>query len=312
MTLILAFAWPTHVFQVTDRLLTDTSEQKPFDPMANKNVIYRARDAIVSMAYTGHAYINGIPTDQWIVEKLRGEAFPQQERMMAVSFGPNLHWMDVGQSIQHLQTELNRVLDANARQSFQLMVVGWKRERRKRCAPILWCSEYHASSGQLETNRRPRDWQYSSNYPIVGAPDANVSLAELKAAMARIKPTRSTEEIEEVLEDTIRKVSQNNNMVGPNCMSIHLPHPNLSPVVKATYRPLQPGQAIMYTDEWRRTIPAAYSPWLLGSNTTVTPAIVVGKGWRFGLDSFEVQFDGPESPGGPEGVFSRQDRPMLV
>lgn len=74
MTLILTHlsAGYPYALQVTDRLVTKGGS--PFDPLANKNIVYVARNAIVSIAYTGLAYIDGIPTDVWIAERLVGGA----------------------------------------------------------------------------------------------------------------------------------------------------------------------------------------------------------------------------------------------
>jgi len=126
-----------------------------------------------------------------------------------------------------------------------------------------------------------------------------------------MKQSGSADKIEGVLVDGVREVAGKNIRVGPNCMSIQLPHPNLSRVVKATYCPVTQGQALMYTEQSRRIVPAAYSPWLIGPGTVVRPAILIGKGWRFGFNLFEVQLDGPESPGGPRAFFGSQDRKKL-
>lgn len=52
----------------------------PFDPEANKTIVYVARDAIVSIGYTGRAYLEGRPTDQWIAEQLIGEEVASRAR----------------------------------------------------------------------------------------------------------------------------------------------------------------------------------------------------------------------------------------
>src|SRR2546426_11774173 len=101
MTLILAVTCPVYVFQVTDRLLTGLSVNKPFDPMANKNLIYRARDAVASIAYTGRAYINPVPTDNWMAERLQGiSPLAGAEPPLGIRLGGKAAtaWLDLGQS----------------------------------------------------------------------------------------------------------------------------------------------------------------------------------------------------------------------
>src|SRR5437867_2015050 len=61
MTPIVSLASRRYVLQVGDRLVTRAAH--PFDPFSNKAVIYFARDAVVSISYTGLAYLESLPTD---------------------------------------------------------------------------------------------------------------------------------------------------------------------------------------------------------------------------------------------------------
>lgn len=76
MTLVLSFACPGVAVQVADRLVSEMrgTRLSAFDEMANKLVIYRATDAMVSIGYAGQAYIGEVPTDEWIVEVLTGQS----------------------------------------------------------------------------------------------------------------------------------------------------------------------------------------------------------------------------------------------
>ncbi len=69
MTLILTLATPRYILQVSDRLVTRGDSR--FDPASNKIVIYHAKNALVAIGYSGLAYLEGVPTDQWIAQKLR-------------------------------------------------------------------------------------------------------------------------------------------------------------------------------------------------------------------------------------------------
>ena len=55
-------------FQVSDRLVTQAHRE--FDPQYNKTVVFRASDGIVSIGFAGHAYLENLPTDTWIVKTL--------------------------------------------------------------------------------------------------------------------------------------------------------------------------------------------------------------------------------------------------
>ena len=72
MTLHLTQISPLYTLQVGDRLVSGSIH----DPLANKNIIYWARDGFFTIGYSGLAYLQGKPTDQWIAEKLWGDVIP--------------------------------------------------------------------------------------------------------------------------------------------------------------------------------------------------------------------------------------------
>ncbi|HKO14424.1 MAG TPA: hypothetical protein VJV22_20815, partial [Acidobacteriaceae bacterium] len=73
MTLITGIVNLRGAIHVSDRLTTLLSNGRPFDPLANKTIIYLCDGAVVTIGYTGIAYISGRPTDVWIAEQLVGQ-----------------------------------------------------------------------------------------------------------------------------------------------------------------------------------------------------------------------------------------------
>lgn len=71
MTLILTLVTPSQVLQVSDRLVTRGTSR--FDEFANKNVIFLAKNALVTIGYSGLAYLDGVPTDHWLAEQIVDE-----------------------------------------------------------------------------------------------------------------------------------------------------------------------------------------------------------------------------------------------
>jgi hypothetical protein len=45
---------------------------EPWDPVSNKSVVLLARDGLITMGYSGPAFISGATTDGWIAEVLTG------------------------------------------------------------------------------------------------------------------------------------------------------------------------------------------------------------------------------------------------
>src|SRR5262245_32888941 len=115
MTLHLTQISNRYTLQVSDRLVSGGVQ----DPLANKNLIYWARDALVTIAYSGLAYElsrsdHNTPTDEWIAEILRGGPIPRgPDGVRPASFGSDKisGWLDVGQSILLLRDQLQQSLD---------------------------------------------------------------------------------------------------------------------------------------------------------------------------------------------------------
>jgi hypothetical protein len=88
MTQTFSLATAEYVLQVSDRLVTRAKvgasalTHVPFDPDANKNIIFRARDGIVAISFSGNAFIRGVPTDRWIAERLYGSALCAAPQML--------------------------------------------------------------------------------------------------------------------------------------------------------------------------------------------------------------------------------------
>jgi len=100
------------VLLVEDRLVTDPTGRE-FDALANKNIIYLARDAIVCMGYTGPAFIGKLPTDSWIVWKLCEQNPPSEFLKRAIEADGGVligkrPSRDIGQAVTLLENELKK------------------------------------------------------------------------------------------------------------------------------------------------------------------------------------------------------------
>src|ERR1700730_6856922 len=107
MTLILSHLSSAFALQSSDRLVTRLNMGRgptPFDPLANKTIVYLARDAIVAMSYTGPAYIGQLTTDDWIVQNLTGIDVTQG---FGTRTGTLPRLFDIGRAMKFLLQELS-------------------------------------------------------------------------------------------------------------------------------------------------------------------------------------------------------------
>lgn len=112
MTLRVTFVSGDYVLQVSDRLVSVDRRAgvESYDREANKTVVYFARDAYVSIGYTGLAYLEDRPTDQWIAEKLIGEEVesrrgPSGGISQRITAGPVPPWFGIGTARRILRRE---------------------------------------------------------------------------------------------------------------------------------------------------------------------------------------------------------------
>ena len=75
VTIILSLVTAQYALQASDRLLTVRAGNRydPWDRVSNKSVIVLTRDGLISMGYTGPAFVSRATMDGWIAEVLTGQ-----------------------------------------------------------------------------------------------------------------------------------------------------------------------------------------------------------------------------------------------
>lgn len=304
--------------QVSDRLVSGGVQ----DPLANKNLIYLARDAVVSIGYTGLAYElsasdRNMPTDEWIAEILWGEPIPRgQDGIRPITFanGRIGRWLDIGQSIKLLQMELQNSMSrlplSHRKFPFELVAVGWQETRRRGLHPTI--VEIIKPRGDVSfTIERPqRDWHLGGKTALITTPEGYMSDAELSNLIRKLY-TASPDESETLFVETIRHVaSRNPRSVGPHCMSILLPPLDVAPI-NIRFVPYTSHTAI-FTNQRQDTseFPVAFSPWLIGPNGFCAPSVQVGRS-QVQLGPTEVIIEAPTPESGIKGYMGALNRPRI-
>jgi hypothetical protein len=338
MTLILERATYEYQVQITDRLLTYAHTISVIDRRSNKNLIFRPRDAVVAVAYTGVGYIAGQPTDNWIAGVLAGEP-EMTDSMLRITAGVQKS-DDLATAVRRLQTRLNEQL-AGSQPFFELNIIGWYQpDFRRPPRPILWLltkKESEASvvfdsaprhalnpvplfgdqpanarryfSGELAGSRRGLQIRHF----LYASPPGNVRRDEIKA-ISRDTVGRQDEPdvVEEQLVEGIRRIadSYGRRGIGKDCVSILLPPPWVAPV-RVRFWPVQPSTASVRVGAIELVRPVVYTPWLIGPHLIMAPSVVSGSGpSSTELDGINVVIVGPPSDSHPGiATMSRQERP---
>ncbi|MCB5362257.1 hypothetical protein H0484_00585 [Pusillimonas sp. CC-YST705] len=70
MTLILSLCRRDVVIHGSDRLLTLHPSGEQHDTISNKTVVYEAFDGVFCVGYSGIAYLQNMPTDEWLIRRI--------------------------------------------------------------------------------------------------------------------------------------------------------------------------------------------------------------------------------------------------
>lgn len=314
MTLIVSQLCRGFVAQVTDRLVVTQQYGAPparFDPLANKNIVYLARDAIVSIAYTGLAFIGQLSTDDWIVEKLT-RINPLEE--FGIRTGSLPQWLDIGQAMRLLEGELNNSEVARNNANFDLVITGWKwkngrrsPEGRRQPVPMAWWLQKPANSRFESFQHLKRHWHWSGRVYFHSAPDSNFSPEQLGVLGDKARAAKP-DLIEQTIVDAVREVSFQNPYVGPNCMSILLAPPQVRAYARIKFFQYERHTARLQSQNFiSDDLPAAYSPWIIGNGLAAKPSAFLGTGWHFQMGPFTIELIGFDT--GRLSALSHQRRP---
>ncbi|MCL5006486.1 MAG: hypothetical protein M1404_08110 [Acidobacteria bacterium] len=300
MTLILNRASAYYVLQVTDRLVTRRTGEA-FDHFANKNVLYICKDAAVAIGYTGAAYIDDLPTDVWIAERLTGLKLSSPGTAMRLGQCPARFHMHA--AVQELAGELKRNL-AGSDYPFQVSITGWKWGRKKRPAPTsIRITSRPRSSPKIDI--LPRHWHYRK-VCFQASPGENLAGAAFKAAASGVANAKNFDEAEKFLAGTIEEVANSNRYVGRDCMSILLAPPNIRSFARVRFIPAR--QTIARFEPVGVTAPIAFSPWIILPTMILAPSIMVG-GWTASSGPWRVRLEAPESNNNLLAALTSQKRP---
>lgn len=136
MTQILGVVTRSCSFHVSDRLLTQASQSgyRKFDTLSNKSIVFLASDALVTIGYSGQAFIDGQTTDEWIVAGLLDIDRPST----SLAWAPRHlvpHWPSLGEAIERLRSRASKVLSGSIldRDSpIAISIEGWRWKKRIR------------------------------------------------------------------------------------------------------------------------------------------------------------------------------------
>jgi hypothetical protein len=258
------------------------------DALANKNIVCVARDGLLSISYTGIAFVRGVPTDEWMALKL----LRLNEWDGGMRLGTESPVGTVGEVIELIRTSLERLPTNLSRFPNRVVAVGWQWKRRTgRIRPVLWDISGQDggrtySAQQVMARHRPRDSAFGV------APTQNMPIDHQRPLAAALDKATSVEAIEQLLIEANRETASTSTIIGPHCMSVVFA-PSRG-IFRAAYVPEGP-TAIEAV--YGAQLPVAYSPWILGTHLVMPPMIMTGGPFKAGLGPVELTLDAPPPSG---------------
>lgn len=331
MTLILTKACALYAAMAVDRRLT-TDGGALFDYHTNKVVVFSDKNAVVTLAYTGAAYIGERPTDVWLAETLTGLSFPEGRRgpgsapaMMTIPYTQR-YW---GQRLRDLRDALDKLparLDASSRSGwirhpFEILGTGfeWNRGVVRPFTAALSKSGNSTTFAIAEPSRgafRSRGDQHPVVLQI--APAENLrrndrdDMVRAGTLPGHAVGTRAVDRTS-ALVGVIRSVAGRNSLVGPDATTVFIPRPiGRPPPIEIRYWPAgsEKGDVAGVDGTVRITAPVAFTPWVVSPGCIRAPSVLGSIEVRSACGPYEVvSFPIDSATGRSGGFVGSQARP---
>lgn len=312
MTLVFSAVTPGFVVQAADRLLTKAvnQEPRPFDPIANKTVVYRATDALVALSYSGVAYVKSQPVDDWLAELLWGVPIargPDGNGPAAFGCGARPNAWTIRRAIDALRRAVDGLPQSWINKGgLFISIAGWRDDRPVR--PFLVDIERAPGEARSSIRGTPRRITKPKTFAL-GQIGVRVPRATMYAAFDPFRPSRtlSMENAEAALVELIRGASRKYLTVGPHVLTVSMPPPGSGPAV-ARFHPAMPHRVQLASARGTFTVTVAHSPWILASTQFHAPQFVVGR-TELNLDGIPFVFEAPPGEDGLVGLGFSIKRP---
>jgi len=293
MTLILTRAFYRSIIQVSDRAIT--VESQPYDLLSNKALICLLPDALIAISYTGLAYINTLPTDQWIAQAISGVSYNTPSKPSALAIGDLGTKIRIGPMLQSLKDKFNSTISNLGNRErrtwetypFVIVIDGWQWNSKGHHRPVLYRLVKQPGSIKIGITMRPRNWYVDRRLKVIMTPHGHLDDSELNQLLSDVFGVPPPVALSR-MADAIQFVSSRSSLVGPHSVAIWLPPPTRR-YAEVHYIPgtRDPEQ-----------IPVAYSPWVIGPGYVHAPSEITGD-YSDQIGNLQIKFVHPfRSTGG--------------
>ncbi|MGX1806103.1 hypothetical protein ACWIGI_10355 [Nocardia sp. NPDC055321] len=312
MTLLLTAVARNHAFHASDQLVTygRGGVVVEHDRRANKTIVIVGSDCWLVLGYTGVAYLDGRPTDQFIAEAVSGVSdlshggFLMRGRDQLLS----IHFEEIGRRIvEGVDAAFKRL--PSAAQKHKLILIGSGLQFTKPTwRHITFQVEFNKNGWDSvgDPGRRP-SW---NAYALNAAGDRHEPIIERARERIKAEGDESPERFRSIMVDAVRETGAISKLVGENVVSVILAPEE--PEIGIYFHLSGAGPAVESpSDDPDKLLPppAVYTPFVLLPSAVFSPSIAsVG---TFRGDGLTLKFYGPPTSvgGGFLHGYDRQPPP---
>jgi hypothetical protein len=315
MTLVLTVATPAFMVQVSDRLVVQpqAGSIKEFDTLANKTILYRATDAIVAISYSGIAYLDSKPTDEWLVEHLWGGPLPRSRD----GFRPATYTRERRPNVWNIDTAIKalmRAVDAISQRDVDqggliILTAGWQQNRSGYQPFLVEIKRSIRMKCSIITGKARRRIR-GRNFLLCRHIGAAISWSHIATAFDRfcVNGCLTVNDVETVLVEQVRQAA--GCTVGPNVASVLLNRPDLGPML-CRFHPVAPHYVRIFDGSSVVDTAVAHLPWVCGGSFLSAPRAAIGDSF-VDLDEILVRSEGASPTGRLLGLDSAIHRPPFL
>ncbi|MFF5037408.1 hypothetical protein [Nocardia salmonicida] len=296
MTLLVTAVTRNHAFHASDQLVTygHAGLIVEHDRRANKTIVIVGSDCWLVLGYTGVAYIDARPTDQFIAEAVSGVADLSKGGILMRGHGQPLriHFEKIGRRIVESVDAAFRRLPSAA-QKHKLILIGSGLQFTKPAwRHIIFKVEFDEK--KWDSVGDSGRWPSWNSFALNAAGDVREPI--IKRARERVKAegSESPERIRSIMVDAVRETGAASKLVGENVISVILAPEQSEIGVYLDLSDAGPTIESPSTDPDRiLPPPAVYTPFVLLPSAVHCPSIASAGVCR--VDGLALKFYGPAS-----------------
>lgn len=288
MTLIVNRVWRDWVTQASDRRVSSffaDGTTKPFDSTANKTLLVVMPDALVSVGFTGLAYLDGQhPTDHWLAERFWGGQLPLQ--MGHRDGAPQTPILPLDAIERRVLLAIEEAYERKPPDAFRLgltvSIAGWC-FKRGHWRPFLHFLSHPGKPGKGALHRFKQfgDFAHASPRHLQPLPQITVMPRGLVAAQdldqfCRASITSPYYSELRMLADLYRKVAINHQTVSQDFLAVTIP-PVSNNLVVVRYHAVAPRPTTFDLMGITVSEVVSFSPWVVSPSSVTSPMMLVGR-----------------------------------